>query len=1183
MASHLAQRPRAASSSSDTSSKSTTSTSSSTIPPSIRSLINTNSKSNPLAFPKAQQLFDPKLFATPSNEYRGSPLWAWNCKLDSTQIVKQISYLQEMGFGGFHMHPRTGLDTPYLSAEYFDIVKACVGEAEKKGMMACLYDEDRWPSGTAGGSVVAGEKGKEFRGRHLLWTRDKYGRGVGGGSPSTGEGVRSENGVLLGQWAVKLNANGCLEGWRRMDGVQGEQQGKRADKVVTGWSSEDERDENKEEPGKETGRNAQNRTQESEAESEQGEVIWYAYVETNPPSPWFNGQTYIDTLNPKAMRGFIESTHAKYQEAVGSRFGTTVPCIFTDEPQFARKTRLADPFEQKDIFLPWTDDLPETFAAAYGKGADLVAHLPELVWDLPDEKVSVTRYRFHDHVCERFVTAFMDQLGGWCEENGILLNGHMMEEPTLASQTGCLGETMRCYRSMGLPGMDLLHDGVEYTTAKQVASVARQRGIKGVMSEIYGCTHWYFTFEGHKGSGDWQAALGITFRVPHLSWASMAGEAKRDYPASINYQSPWYKEYGYVEDHFARVTVAMTRGRPVTKVAVVHPVESFWCMFGPDGKGQGSNGEKLRQRDHRFAELTDWLLHGLVDFDFISESMLPGLHRGATQTFDPASGSNTVELVVGQCRYEAVIVPDLRTIRSSTLRILNEFAEMGGTVLILGNAPQLVDAQAPLGNSLNYFCTHSKLVPWQQEMLLQHLDGFRDIEVSDRGNNGSLSTTLLYQLREDGKERFLFICNTNRKNAVDTTIKINGSWDLELLDTLSGGQSYLETNPDGSLDHTFQGCASLLLRLVPRTESSQPALQETKLVLRPPDKVSLKLADVTLSEPNVLMLDYARYEVNRGGALLHRSSGPQEILAINNEILDHLHLPRKGMAWRQPWTLPESDREPKADVSLEFQFLSATDVTEETRLAIELPDEVFISLNDTDFINPKPDGWWVDEAISTIPIPPGVMHKGLNTLILVFPFGVLTNIERVYILGNFKVQLGKSDGSRADVKILPWDIKHDPLAWGNIVTQHLPFYVGNITYKCNFTLPTQSNVTLSVPHFESPLLAVEYGNGQRGRIAFQPRKLDLGILEEGKHELNVTCFGNRYNAFGHIHALDWMTNCWPDAWRSQGWAWTDGYRVKPIGVMECPAILTQQTEQMEEGRNFEDDWVMVIPAWEAVA
>lgn len=173
-----------------------------------------------------------------------------------------------------------------------------------------------------------------------------------------------------------------------------------------------------------------------------------------------------------------------------------MPSIFTDEPQFPRKTTLGFAGEKKDVVLPWTDDLPETYAASYGE--DLMARLPELIWEKPDGEVSRARYRYHDHIAERFASAFADTCGAWCRENGILLTGHMMEEPTLHSQTAALGEAMRSYRSFGLPGIDMLCDYREYTTAKQAQSASRQFGCPGVLSELYGVTNWDFDFRGHK-------------------------------------------------------------------------------------------------------------------------------------------------------------------------------------------------------------------------------------------------------------------------------------------------------------------------------------------------------------------------------------------------------------------------------------------------------------------------------------------------------------------------------------------------------------------------------------------------------------------------------------------------------------------------------------------------------------
>ncbi len=96
--------------------------------------------------------------AAPGAEFRGAPFWAWNAKLEPDELRRQIQIMKEMGLGGFFMHARVGLNTKYLGKEWFDCVKACIDEAKKQDMLAWLYDEDRWPSGAAGGIVTSDEK-----------------------------------------------------------------------------------------------------------------------------------------------------------------------------------------------------------------------------------------------------------------------------------------------------------------------------------------------------------------------------------------------------------------------------------------------------------------------------------------------------------------------------------------------------------------------------------------------------------------------------------------------------------------------------------------------------------------------------------------------------------------------------------------------------------------------------------------------------------------------------------------------------------------------------------------------------------------------------------------------------------------------------------------------------------------
>jgi hypothetical protein len=332
-----------------------------------------------------------------------------------------------------------------------------------------------------------------------------------------------------------------------------------------------------------------------------------------------------------------------------------------------------------------------------------------------------------------------------------------------------MGEAMRAYRSMQFPGIDMLCDRTEYNTAKQAQSVSRQYGRGGVMCEMYGVTGWAFTFEGHKGQGDWQAALGVTLRVHHLAWSSMEGEAKRDYPACIGYQSPWYKEYKAIETHFARVNAALTRGCPVTRIAVIHPIESFWLCAGPKDK----NFEEMEYRDQAFANLTEWLLKSHIDFDFISESLFPD------QTSVEDIGA---ELAVGQCSYEAVVVPNMRTIRSTTLVRLQKFAAKGGRVIFAGSVPTLVDLK-PVDPPLSV--SGSVTVPWSKAQILAQLQPLRDIEMVVRESTlyrtqGYRADSLFYQMRRDGAEQFLFIANSDRKQACPVDGIIKGEWKIEV-------------------------------------------------------------------------------------------------------------------------------------------------------------------------------------------------------------------------------------------------------------------------------------------------------------------------------------------------------------------------------------------------------------------
>ena len=62
--------------------------------------------------------------------------------------------MKKAGWGGSMVHSRTGLLTEYLGEDWFKAVDATLDESRKLGMLVWLYDEDKWPSGYSGGTVL---------------------------------------------------------------------------------------------------------------------------------------------------------------------------------------------------------------------------------------------------------------------------------------------------------------------------------------------------------------------------------------------------------------------------------------------------------------------------------------------------------------------------------------------------------------------------------------------------------------------------------------------------------------------------------------------------------------------------------------------------------------------------------------------------------------------------------------------------------------------------------------------------------------------------------------------------------------------------------------------------------------------------------------------------------------------
>ncbi len=1029
-------------------------------------------------------------FASPGRALRGAPFWSWNAELEPAELRRQIRLMKQMGFGGFFMHARVGLATPYLSKEWFECVDACVDEARKQGMFAWIYDEDRWPSGAAGGLVT---KHPAYRSQHVVMYKSRE--------------QLSKDATLLAAFDVTLDASGALLNYAKVA--------------------------------------------EDAPKTKNATRVFFAQ-EPKEPSSWYNNQTYLDTMNPEAVKAFISVTHEAYRKHCHTDFGGVIPGIFTDEPNYMS----TNGWHRHHPAMPWTAKLP-----AYVKKHckfDLVAVLPELFFPFADDAPSKARHHYYDSISQLFSNAFGKLIGDWCAENNLLYTGHLLKEATPVSQSEEVGSAMRFYPHMQAPGMDLLTERWrEYDTAKQVSSVAHQFSRTWRLSETYGCTGWDFNFAGHKALGDWQAALGINLRCPHLSWYSMQGQAKRDYPASIFYQSPWFEQYTLVEDYFSRINVLLTRGSETRRILVVHPVESVWLYMAHD-KGRA----KPDAISAGLRNLRDLLLGEHLDFDYGEETLMHDFGSVEGKAFR-----------LKDATYDVIVVPLVHTLRATTLARLEQFADAGGTIIWTAT-PELVDA-APSDRARKL--TQRTTFAGTPGALIDALEPFRVISIT--APDGQEIPSLLYLLREDADAAYLFVCNTSfnitgedaplvrDRRLAHPDVNITGLPDysgtpLE-CDPETGAFYRADAkklaNGNWCVNTSFPVIGSRLF-LFPKAKDASHA----KFPKRP-HYTTLKTLrirpvywKIRRNEPNVLLLESPSVKI--ADAAFKK---PENFIFADDAIRDALHIAHRGGHMAQPWLLKLGDAPKVSEIPVILRYTFECETIPETTvdLALECP-EVFtsITLNDQPVNLELVNGWWCDPSLKRVALPPA-FHIGTNTLELQLNYATnFSGLENIYLLGDFGVTL------KPDTPVITG--RPVRLKIGHWTYQGLPFYSAAVQYVTTLKLPPRQKgrrIVLRFPAYAGTLLRVFIDNRLAGSTAWAPNEIDVtdALPDAASCELAVEIISSRRNSHGPFHfpslTLPWTG---PDQfkgikswWDDTATGWTDQIQLAPCGLLDTPELI----------------------------
>lgn len=1046
-----------------------------------------------------------KEFVSPSVAYRGKPFWSWNGELRGEELVRQAKIMKEMGLGGYFMHSRAGLITEYLGEEWFDRINEVADVAEADGMEAWLYDEDRWPSGSAGGKVTIDP---QYRMKSLVafeavpekftWRDDLYALYVGKlkdvdlwhcrridlADASTEEAARSAIARAIEEAKAKEQAGGTTA------------------------------------PG-------------------EWKVIWFAIVPDTPNSN-YNGTTYIDTMSLKATRRFIELTHEEYKKHCGDRLGRSIKGIFTDEPHrgacMGNRSDNGQGVISCGIF--WTDDIFEEFEKRYGFDAKPL--IPYIFYRENGELIHRVKLHYIDLGCNLFVERFAKPYNEWCEKNGIIFTGHVLHEDSLMTQTCPNGSLMRFYEHMGYPGMDCLNeDNNVYWAAKQLSSATRQLGKKWALSELYGCTGWQFNFKSHKAVGDWQALFGVNVRCQHLSWYTMEGESKRDYPASILHQSTWYKDYAKVEDYFARFGLVMSEGDPECDLLVMNPIESLWCQANAGWANWIFNvSPHIAPYEKRYVDLFHTLAGHQIDFDYGEEEMMSRL-----ASVDTDAAGRTV-LRVGQASYRAVLVTNMLTIRPTTVALLKEFMEKGGKVIFAGQLPTHVDAVKSDAPATLAAMSGAVVIPDEEDALVAAIRDNTDAYVRVVNADGEVDKQIFAQVRRNfgGDGYAVVVLNTDRNNAkkdLTLTLAVPAGYHVQEWN-MENGERYDASPVAGEAG----GCTCVALDLeaagtrcfvLTKETESLPVVTPGWTTVR--SKTITGEFDYTTDEKNVCVLDWAKWRW--AGQAWHDEA---EVLKVDQAIRSDVGIEHRGGEMLQPWFSKLHHKQVYGALELSYEFFIDEIPNGEIYLAGERPETNHYKINGVALHNEDINDFWVDDCFKRMRIPADALKQGRNEVTVNVDFMRTTNVEALYLIGDFGVTL---DVRKRTLVGLPTKIGCE-----NFDKYNLPFYTGCMTYHLTPAMykdildddgDRADRIVLSPASFRGGCVKVT-ALGKTTVLGWDPYEADVTEAYRQGAPIDVTVVGTRRNVFGPLHQFPPQDGgCGPGNFVTGGSWWSDQY------------------------------------------
>ena len=771
----------------------------------------------------------------------------------------------------------------------------------------------------------------------------------------------------------------------------------------------------------------------------------------------------VDILNGEVVDQFLALTHEEYKK----RDTYSLKGFFTDEPQYYRWQ------------TAYTKVLPAYFQETYGE--DILDGLGLLF--VEKEGYRAFRYKYWKSMQALMLKNFAEKIYTWCDENGYKLTGHYVEECSMDGQMWSCAGIMPFYEYEHIPGIDWLGKNIgNEISPKQVSSVAAQLGKKQVLTETFACCGWDITPQDLKLIAECQYVAGVNIMCQHLLPYTEHGQRKRDYPAHYSKVNPWVKKnFKEFNDYFSLLGKILAESEEVVNTAMLHPMRSAYLTYKRDLEWRSIQEIGLSMEDV-VAKLCD--KH--IPHHYLDETLLA--------KYGKVEGK---QLILGKCAYDYIVLPKLYTMDKTTEKLLREFVNVGGRVLLMDEKPTYLE-----GEPFDYDYLQSN-VTWEEIIAAQPYTAEENKELYS-----------CIRKETDGKT-FIYVLNLGADKDVQFSIKDGTSF-------LSYDILKDEYTAIGTKVHFDKGQSYILY-----ISDEKPV---EKKVLKP---LTLGKEFTICGTPqNYLFIDYIRYSTdgkNYSEPLHHM--GIFDIL-LKQRYAGELYLKYEFTVEDIPeecvllaedtntvWVEINGERVERCGSSEVEKPLYKYDVASKLRKG---KNEVVIMMN-----------YFQSEQVYYALFGENVTESLKNCL------AYDSDIEAVALKGSFGVYGDFKPGNKAKVVLGEnFRIGKQNKVVTDLVEQGYPFFSGDITLKQTVVVDDTDCELVIDDRFQ--MLEVKVNGVDFGKWMFGKR-LDVSkALKVGENEIElILTVGNR-NLLGPFHTMEQENfSVGPYTWERTG-LWKDG-------------------------------------------